>query len=84
MRRVAVLVHDSVPPPGISQMSRNYFLKDDLDISLACPPGMLFLIILYQNKQIRTWHRCLKLAFYGMHIYVKSVKTIPSGKEMPR
>ena len=46
MRRVAVLVHDSVPPPGIRQMSRNYFLKDDLDISLACLPGMLFLIIL--------------------------------------
>ena len=46
MRRVAVLVHDSVPPPGIRQMSRNYFLKHDLDISLACPPVMLFLIIL--------------------------------------
>jgi len=28
--------------------------------------------------QIRTWHRCLKLSFFGLYIYVRSLKTVPS------
>ena len=45
---------------------------------------------IHQNKlktclhfdQIQTWHRCLKLAFFCLHIYVKSLKTVPSGEAM--
>ena len=29
--------------------------------------------------QIRTWQRCLKLSFFGLYIYVRSLKTVPSG-----
>ena len=29
--------------------------------------------------EIRTLHRCLKLAFFGLYIYLKPLKTVPSG-----
>ena len=32
--------------------------------------------------QIRTWHRCLKLSFFGLYIFVRSLKTVPSGLAM--
>lgn len=65
-------------------------------LTLAYPSGMLFLTIfgevMFQFSQINWkcvfilikshWRRCLKLAFFGLFIYVKSVKTVPSGKAM--
>ena len=45
---------------------------------------MLFLTIfdegMFQIIEIKThpWHRCLKLTFFSLCIYVKSLKTVPS------
>ena len=29
--------------------------------------------------QIHTWHWCLKLSFFGLYIYARSLKTVPPG-----
>ena len=90
----------SVPPPRIRQISRSYFLKQNLEIFQFLHCLSLKYVVsdhfrwsndpVNQNKlrmclhfhQILTWHRCLKLsALFGLCIYVRSLKTVPSGKQ---
>lgn len=89
MRRSAVLA--VVTPPRITHVSsQKLFLEAyNLDNFLAYPSSMLFLVIFGEvisssSKQTKnmssfwsncTCRRCLKLAFFDLYIYVKSVRT---------
>jgi len=36
----------------------------------------------FHFDEIRTWHRCLKLSFFGLYICVRYLKTVPFGWAM--
>ena len=84
MRRIAV-------PPRIRQISRSYFLKQNLEISLALLISLVCCFYHFwwsnvpvnKNKLrmclhlIEFVHGTVKLSFFGWYMYVRSLKTFP-------